>query len=347
MTSFLPHRVASNDSISSGSSWGGKQPQNINPLKISITPENPMIFLNREFSLQVAIEECQEEIQWLSAQIIGTISSLKSSTAEIIQMLANDTLGLNQNSSSFDHVSSGSRFISTKVRTPKTYVIFITANNVPPSYNGEGITISYKLRLTSQIINQPIHIFEIPLCFIAPYRQYTSLLTVQNNFSIDLQAKESNSIYAPFAQTSPFIEEPDMISEEFIIKNAGVAKAKLEMKVEYNIGTEIMGNIEFLSNCAASNVKVQVIRNEIYEASGLNEKVILGTQLLDLRKTLMKRFSIPITFDCTANFATNFFNVNFLCEFLFSDEESTWTWTTPIRLFPPVLSLSTPRSCIT
>ncbi|OHT15446.1 hypothetical protein TRFO_14041 [Tritrichomonas foetus] len=317
-------------------------------MRITLVPDNPIIFLGQKFTIQINITDCDTQVMWVSAQIAGKVKSLKQSTLPILSNLVYDGLGVPQNSPFFGHVTSGSRLISTKFDPPKSFCAFIVADGIPPSYEGEGISISYELRFAAQILGQPVNSISIPIRFIAPHFSHTNLERTQSSSTFTIDACESLSVAAPFALSSPFHDVPKRPIEIFPIKNNGQIIANIKMSPDVAAGSSVNGIIDLsqLKNSQLDMVIISITRNEIYEANGTNESAILETATIDMKNTLARRFNLPISFHTVAEFGTNVFNVSYSIDFRFQVGNEYVQFSTPLHIFPPALSLSTPRSPI-
>ena len=319
-------------------------------MKITIFPDNPIIYLGQKFTIQVNISDCEYQIMWLSAQIAGFVKSIKPSTNIVITNLVNDSIGGSQNFPIFGHVVSGSRLISTQINTPKSFCVSISADGIPPSFDGDGISITYELRFIAQIIGQPVNSISIPIRFIAPNSSFTNLEKVQSTASFSIDSIDSTSVPAPFSLECPFQNTPKRPIETFPIKYKNKILANLLMSTDVAAGSEFTGLIDLrsseLQNVPIDIVVISIIQNEIFEATGVNEASVVEVQNYDMRNTISQRFTLPISFETTADFGTNIFYVNYLIEFTFQIGEDVVKFHNPIHIFPPTLSLSIPRSPI-
>ncbi|KAH0785218.1 RAB6A-GEF complex partner protein 2 [Histomonas meleagridis] len=311
-------------------------------MKITITPNNPMIFLGQKFTVQVDISDCESKVLWVSAQIAGKVRSLKPATESILQNLVHDSLGIQQETPFFGHVMSGSRLISRNFYPPKSFCATLIANGIPPSYDGEGISIKYELRFAAQIENQPVTAISIPIRLIAPFSSSLILEKAQSTGSFEITSFETGSVPAPFSLGCPFKDTSTHKLQTYQIQSKGSTIVLITMDSSFNAGNEVTGVIDI--KVPLKEVHIKVIRNELYEANGHKETTILSTTNIGLENTLMKRFNIPITFQTVPNFSTDIFVVSYLVQFIFNQGTEQLQWETPIYVHPPVISLSTQRT---
>ena len=316
-------------------------------MRITLVPDNLIIFLGQKFTVQINVTDCDFQIMWISAQIAGKIKPLKPSTNTILKPLFQESFNSNQTSPAFSHVVSGSRLISAQFQPPKSFCVFITADNIPPSYEGEGINVSYELRFSAQILGQPVNSISIPIRFISPHFSHYHLENAQNISKFEINALESLSVAAPFALSSPFQEQPKRPIENYQIKNDGNLIAVISMSPDVSAGTDTNGLIDLRqSNSQVDLVVISITRNEIYEVNGINESSIIENISIDMKNNIAKRFNIPISFNTVAEFGTDVFNVSYSIDFRFQIGNEFIQWSTPLHIFPPQISLSTPRSPI-
>lgn len=316
-------------------------------MRITLVPDNIIIFLGQKFTVQINVTDCDFQVMWISAQIAGKIKPLKQSSNTILKTLFQESFISNQSSPTYTHVVSGSRLISAQFQPPKSFCVFITANNIPPSYEGEGINISYELRFSAQILGQPVNSISIPICFLSPHFSHYNLESIQTNSKIEISASESISVPAPFALSSPFQEQQQRPIENYQVKKDGNLIAVISMSPDVSAGSEANGLIDLRqSNLQIDLVVISITRNEIYEANGINESAIIVNLSFDMKNTIAKRFNIPISFNAVAEFGTDIFNVSYSIDFRFQLGNEFVQWSTPLHIFPPKISLSTPRSPI-
>lgn len=311
-------------------------------MKITITPDNPMIFLGQKFTLQVNINDCATKILWISAQIAGKVKSLKNSTESIIQELVHDSLGIVQSTPFFGHVMSGSRLIANNFHAPKTFCAELTADEIPPSYEGEGISITYELRFAVQLVGKPVDAISIPIRLVGNYNSSTILAKSQQMGKFEINAVESNSLPAPFSLASPFNFNANNIINEYKITNGSLKYAVIKMGNFFHSGTEVTGVIKVIENI--KEVEVRIKRDEFYKSIGLNEISVISSSTINLENIIMKRFNIPLTFQTVSNFSTEIINVKYIASFKFKLENDVFDWEVPIHIYPPLLSLSTQRT---
>jgi hypothetical protein len=182
---------------------------------------------------------------------------------------------------------------------------------------------------------------------IGPYRSRFLLEKAQSAASFSIEALESETKPSPFVVLSPFEEKPKTRSVTYQVRSDSGLVANISMPVEFHAGSEIVGlidmrDVEHHDRCG--KVRISLIRNEIYEGSGMNESTVLSKKKIHLKNLLAKRFCIPITFQTAADFGTDLFSVNYSVEFLFSGAAGEkLTSLAPVRIFPPQISLSTSR----
>ena len=312
-------------------------------IKISLIPDNPMIFLGKQFAIQINITNYPSQVLWVSAQIAGKVRSLKPATETSLKALVHDALGAPQNAPFFGHVMSGSRLIAAKFTPPKTFCAFITADGIPPSYEGEGVSISYELRFAAQLPGQPVFSVSVPIRFVSPNKAHFVLEKTQATATFEIDAKEGDT-FPGLALACPFPEEPSGEVEASNVElETGDKVACVSLAHEFRAGSEVAGVIEFW-NSDVRSVSIELQRVEMYEGSGANEVAVIGSKQVSAENMIMRRFSVPLPFNTPADFSTDMFSVSYKLKLVFFiGEGENVEWSAPIRVFPPKVSLSTPR----
>ena len=314
-------------------------------LKISLIPDNPMMFLGKPFAIQINITNYDSQVLWVSAQIAGKVRSLKPTTEASLKGLVHDALGAPQNAPFFGHVMSGSRLVAAKFTRPKTFCAFITAEGIPPSYEGEGVSISYELRFAAQLPGKPVHSISVPIRFISPHKSHFVLEKTQATATFDIEAIEGET-FPGLALACPFVEQPNNKEETFPIETGtGELVSRVTLAREARAGSEVSCVIDFKeSHWPSVTVHAQLQRIEIYESSGINEVTCIGEAKMATKSIILRRFSIPLPFTTPADFTTDMFSVSYKLHVRFTNGTGdSVEWSTPIAVFPPQVSLSTPR----
>ncbi|EAY17724.1 hypothetical protein TVAG_170380 [Trichomonas vaginalis G3] len=315
-------------------------------MRVSILPECPSIFLGQEFMVQISIAEAPTQIKWISAQITGKVQTLKPSVEPALLSLVHRALGAPQQAPFFGHVMSGSRLIDSDIKTPKTYCLSIKADGIPPSYDGEAVSISYELRIVSQIGQQISQPTIIPIKFISPYKSNCILQNTQNTATFTLTSIESASIPSPIALLSPFPPVQEKSLDIFSIKQGDSIVASLKLKLSARSGGDFSGIIDMKeSTSGVTSVNIRIIRVEKF-SNDVTDQTIIVNENLPLDKIIMRRFSLPMPFNTPAEFVTDLFECSYSAEFNFIGPAGAWKWVAPLQVLPPLLSLSMPRQAI-
>ena len=315
-------------------------------MRVSIQPEFPSIYLGQEFQLQITITEAPTEIKWISAQIAGKVRALKKETEEPLLKLVAQSLGAPQQAPFFGHVMSGSRMIDSDIKSPKTYVISVKADGIPPSYEGEGVSITYELRIVSQSGRQISPPTIIPIRFISPYKSKYIIEKTQDTASFDITSVRAESVPSSIALISPFPKVDEKMIESFFIKQGDSLVAALRLKLMAYAGSEFSGIIDM--NGASSGVEtvdICIIRVEHFN-NDVNIETNITTKNIPLQNIIMKRFEIHIPFTSPSDFSTDLFDVFYKVSFQFNSKIGSWKWEQPLQVLPPQLSLSMPRQIV-
>lgn len=319
-------------------------------MKITINPQNPIIFLGQKFTIQLNISECDSTVGWISAQITGKTRTLNNQTNELLRGIVNDALGGPQNAPFFGHVMSGSRLIAKDITESKSFCISILVDNIPPSYDGQGVSIIYELMIACQTSTQidKSHVF--PIRFIAPFEASNSLQTCQSTASFTIDSSECSSFQAPYSLACPFPTNLTLSSEtsEFIVKSENGTVATIHSPLSCFVGKDLTGLIDLSnSDFSLNNVKIRLIRVESYPSNEkVNNTTVISQSFISLIGLVMKRFNLIIPFSATANFRTDLVSVSYVIEFLLSSEKASWKWSSPFKLGPPEYTISKPRNPI-
>ena len=315
-------------------------------MRVTIQPECPSIYLGQDFQIQISITESPSEMKWISAQISGKVRSLKKETEEPLLKLIEQSLGAPQQAPFFGHVMSGSRMVDSDIKSPKTYCLSVKADNIPPSYEGEGVSIAYELRIVSQIGRQISQPTIIPIRFISPYKSKYIIEKTQDMATFDIKSVEGQSVPSPIALVSPFAPVEEKTIESFSIKQGDSVVASLKLKLMAYAGNEFTGVIDMKNaNAGVQSVDISVIRIEHF-SNDVVEKMNIVSKNINLLNIIMKRFEIPIPFTTPADFSTDLFEINYKAAFQFNSPQGSWQWEAPLQILPPQLSLSMPRQII-
>ena len=315
-------------------------------MRASIQPACPSIYLGQEFVMQITIAEAPTEMKWISAQIAGKVRATKKETESALLKLVAQSLGGPQQAPFFGHVMSGSRMIDSDIKTPKTYCLTVKADGIPPSYEGEGVSISYELRIVSQIGQQISQPTVIPIRFISPYKSHCVLEKTQDTATFDIKSVEAQTIPSPIALVSPFPAEEERPIEFFSIKQEDSVVASLRVKLSAYAGNEFSGVIDMKNaNSGVESVTIKVLRTETFP-DGVEETASVASTEIKLKGIIMRRFSLHIPFSSPAEFSTDLFECKYSALFQFMSKDSSWKWSAPLQVLPPQLSLSMPRQII-
>ncbi|OHT15775.1 hypothetical protein TRFO_13762 [Tritrichomonas foetus] len=317
-------------------------------MKISILPEHPFIFLGQKFTLQITISDCESEVRWISAQITGKTKTQNNQTNQLLHNIVKDALGGPQNAPYFGHVMSGSRLIANNFSGSKTFCLTILAENIPPSYYGEGVSISYELMIACQTSTQidKSHIF--PLHFIAPFRSVSKLENCQSTASFSIDSSEAQTSIIPFNLACPFSSNSLSIdSSDFVVKIEDVTIARVSTPTGSNVGKDLSGIIDLSDlNSHVNKAVIKLIRNEKFSDSSANNSKTVSQKVMNLNGIVMKRFNLPVPYTLTADFETDLVTVSYSLEFVFSSQKGSWKIAAPFKLAPPEYSITRPRNPI-
>ena len=306
-------------------------------------PESPFIFLNQEFIIQLNITNVNENIKWLSAQIHGKIKSLKKEVDPLLQDVVSKALGGSQQAPYFGHVMSGSRLIKTDLNSSSTFCLKIKANEIPPTYHGIGIDITYELRISSNIGNQIIST-NLPIYFIGSFNNFTDLTKVQSNAEFSIESLEVFSNPSPFSLICPYHLPLNRPIESFQISNNNEVISTITLKLILSSGNDFNGLID-LTNSSISLKKCEIFIYLIENYNNfLQESKIILSNLINLEGFISKRFSILLPFNISSTFSNSIFSISYKVEFKFYSNNLIWNWSSPITILPPEILLSTSRT---
>jgi len=318
-------------------------PKSVKKMNFLVSPESPHIFLGQNFTIQVTIPKFDQEIKWISAQIAGKVRALNSRIEPLLQNLISEALGAPQQAPYFGHVMSGSRLIGSEIKTEKVYCLTINAQEIPPSYDGVGINISYELRISVNVGTNIVS-STIPLKFIGPFNSHFVLKSVQHNSIFNIESVESLSIPSPYSLACPYQLPTNRPIESFLIKdNEHGEIACIRLCLIINTGSLFTGIIEVKNAPMLKSCKISITRSESY-SSGVLEKDSIANQNINLVGIVAKSFALSIPFTSSSEFSTELFKLKYQAEIILVGESCTWNWSSPLCILPPVISLSVPRS---
>ena len=314
---------------------------------ISISPENPHIFIGQTFTIGVSISNCKQRIMWSGAQISGILTAKTKLSQQKLTECVHEAVSTTNESSIFNFAMSGSRMISTDFICPKTFIISITVNGVPPTYKGDSISIDYELCIFAQVSGKPVFSKKVPITIICPHENKYAIQKTQSVANFTIESIESLHREADYSLLCPFPQQiPSQKKVNTVLQNDEGLNAFIEVETIAKVGSFLYGKI----NLSKSMIKLSnaVIKLNAIETFSNNEKEKsnIYTANIPLYNTIMKNFSLLVPNTATAVFSTDLFSINYEFEIVLSDQSlnEKWIWSAPIDMFQPYLSITTPKA---
>jgi hypothetical protein len=238
---------------------------------------------------------------------------------------------------------SGSRMIARDLSGAKSFALSITAENVPGSYDGIGISLSYELVIACQVggVLDKSHVF--PIFLIGPSATPTSLKTCQDTAKFTMESAETETGPGRLTLYCPFKTVQNSDPREFLVKRGNGIVASVKIPTAVAVGGQLVGVVSLeKSNSEVTAATASFVRKEKFRAE-FSETAEIGKIALDMEGIVARRFSIAIPFSGTNDFETDIVSVSHLIEFTFMGKSGTWKWSSPITVFPPEISLTKPR----
>jgi hypothetical protein len=275
-------------------------------MRVSVVPDRPIIFLHLPFAFQVSVTDCATSVRWICVEFVGWIRSLKESTASTLRGIVIDALGVPQQSERFAHILSGSRSIATDFEGSKQFSLFFCANDIPPSYDGAGMSISYELRFSALPSRGAPHSVTIPLRIVGDCDSVFPLEKIQSRAQLLIKSCECACIRSPFAIRSP---GESCVSERTAVELVGAGSLSIDRCCRAGASLSAVFNF-----CKAVELfewaKIKIVRNELYIGTGINERTVVAKERFSVNRSVMLRAMVEIPWNAAADFATNAFTVS-------------------------------------
>ena len=312
-------------------------------MKISLVPDRPTIFLGQKFNVQININS-ETNVKWISAQITGKTITLNNQTSQLLHNIVKQSLGGPQNAPYFGHVMSGSRLIANDFSGSKTLCLSILADDIPPSYDGEGVCIKYELMIAFQTSTQidKSHVF--PIRFIAPFKSKTLLEKCQANAKFEIENFEAKMMSSIFYLSSMFVNNPSIFEKtEFIIKQQDLTICKIITPLAASSGKDVTFLIDFSdSNIEVQDVTISLIKIEVYSNENANQSKCIIEKKIKLKDVILRSVSLPILQSLTAEFETDLITLKYSLVFVFKHAKGSSKTTLSFSILPQEYSNTRP-----
>ena len=321
-------------------------------MNISVLPEKPTIFIGQEFCVEVSLSGNKQKIMWCGAQISGIAISKNQISQSLFLKDLPGSYAPDSSKNVFNFVMSGSRMIATEFYTPSTFLLKLIIDKTPPSYKGNSIDIDYELCIFAQISGKQLISKKVPITILTQKDAYFSLIQTQTLSSFEMKAikketKDNNfSLISPFNQTIP---KQNKVTA--ILENEEGLNISIETETISTIGSSLYCKFDLSHSKVKDLIAfVNLASKEVMKDSNKTEiNNIISTQKCNLNNCIMKLFQIFIPYDIGTSFDTEIFSIHYEIQISIeksnkNDDDKKLSWETPIEIFPPLISISTPRT---
>lgn len=310
-------------------------------MKISISPSNPVIYLNEKTNVQVNITESPTNVEWISVQIVGKVEIINEMACESLSVLVDESLGGKMNAPFFSHIMSGSFLLDDQISIGETYLLSIYCENLPPSFKGAAF-IHYELRISAKITNELTIITEsFPIQIIAPCDQHFILKETQNSGVIQFDVSKCHTIQSLYVMECPY-DEPER--SDPTVLDVCTGDSHIAMLTIYNdklnVGEEFAGLIDSSSSdTCAEKCKIVILCSERYSNGSKNESIIAQTEV-DLREKNEYLFAnnLSIPHATIPNFSSDFVSVSYSYRITFTLGSDNYVISNPLFIYPKRVS---------
>lgn len=304
-------------------------------MNLRVLPQRPVIFLGKPFTLQISVSTGKTEAHSVTLSIVGKTKTSHDFFQDIIRKIT----GSSESLSSFDHIISKQCPLTPKLQGEKIFCVTVTADNIPPSFDGVYSSISYELVIQSSKL-APV---SYPLVFVAQFESETSIS--HSTGQINIECIEAQSTSSKLYLSCPFSSGIRPQSNDFLVNQSGGMIAKLTIPSAVSVGGTISGWIDLTdSTTGVRELRISLIRLEDYPQDK-HEQSEVTAKSIELTGLVGRRFTLTVPYTCTANFSTEIVHVHYSLSFLFSTQDGhRCKWESEIKVLPPEFSITKPRS---
>ena len=321
-------------------------------MEISVLPQKPAIFIGQEFCVEISFSGNKQKIMWCGAQISGIAISKDQISQPLFLRDLPGSYAPDATKTVFNFVMSGSRMIATDFYSPSTFLLNLLIDKTPPSYRGKSIDIDYELCIFAQISGKNMISKKIPITILTPKDSVFSLIQTQTLSSFEMKAIKNETKDNNFSTISPFNQViPKQNRATAILENENGLNISIETDTISTVGSFLYCIIDLTNSKERDLIAfVDLISKEIMKDSSKSEiNNIIVSQKCNLNNTLMKQFQIFIPYDIGTSFDTEIFSVHYEIQISIEksnkgDNDKKLSWEAPIDIYPPPISISTPRT---
>jgi hypothetical protein len=309
-------------------------------MEVRVPQECPTIFLGQPFGLQIIISNVSAPFDQIVGQVVGTVRAIRSHAFKYVQSLLPPKQPPPESSLYFDHIKTDFCVFSSA----GTFLLTITATDIPPSYEGIAIEVSYLLLIrcrTGTALSVPI---AFPLRVVGNANSSFNFGTTQQNGRISLELLPTETVPARLLQHSPFPWTRPEKPNSYFVSGDGREIALVQMYATATAGDAFMGIIRVTNQeVGLESAEVKFVRREVYDHGQVVEISEVVNRKVDLKGFAARKFWLQLPFVTVASFTTEFLTVSYGVDLTFSSASDQWNWTEPITVIPPLVSLTKPR----
>jgi hypothetical protein len=238
----------------------------------------------------------------------------------------------------FDHVKSDLQVLAPA----PTFLLVITATDLPPSYDGSSLEVSYKLLVRSRTgakLSEP-HLF--PLLIVSPVNSAVTFSNSSLSGRITLETSPTETMPSRVALHCPFPCAP-VDPESHRVTDHGREIAIVDIVPVVAAGEILTLTIRLPDEeTLVREAALKIVRRELFPDSTVDSSDI-ASRSVSLKGFAARRFSLQIPFGTTAVFTTEIATVSYDLALAFSAGGSSLSLTIPLTIGPPLVSLTKPR----
>ena len=305
-------------------------------MNVRVLPQRPVIFVGLPFTVQLTVSSGKGRVGGVTARVVGRMSGAQDSIKEVIGRV----LGGEKGGAAAAHVMSDVCQVCDSVEGERTFCVTVTAEDVPPSFDGVYSSISYELVVSCAGGSS----VSCPLVFVAKYGYDTPISVSRTQGRLKLECVEGSSVSSKLCVSCPFACDISTHESDFIVNQKSGVVAKLSIPTAVCVGSSISGWIDLTnSTVGVTELKVSLVRIEHYPPNK-EEHAEVSTRSIELTGLVGRRFTVAVPYTCTANFSTDMVGIKYQAEFLFSLHDGhKCKWVCDMNVLPPEFSLTKPR----
>jgi hypothetical protein len=302
-------------------------------MTIRVSPQRPSVFLGQPFPLEVAIADVASPLDRVTAQVVGSVHANKPAVANCIQSLLH-------RATPYVHVQSAVHDLGSAISADTSFLLTISASDIPQSFEGAGLAIRYDLLVQAHRGEATAARQTFPIIFIGPAK-YQARLEPAAIADFRLTSIPSPTSYNRLSLHSPFDSRPAG-HNRYVVHGDERVLATLKMPIVVAAGGQLSALISLEDELDAAEAKI-AMREAYRDQAGTIEFSEIASKKVDLKGFAARRFELSVPFTAVADFETEVVEVTYVLEVTFSAKDEAWRYVEPISIGPPEFSITKSR----